>query len=222
MHLFASNNMKPPVSGSPANRNLSGVTHLGAPAVGFSLVVKRSSRPCTTMEIPFPTSMVVVEDQVLYVFFFRSCSPNQSRSFSHGRCDEYCPCNIWPDCYIFDNGDSYSWLARNIDKAVRLLFPGILVRVRLPMVIDYFNGCARARSLALRLKLKKRRTTVGIYKFMVRYLCHYLLPAFRKYKIVSWKKKSLKISKISSFSLRLYFVIARDSLYISTMYCLLL
>jgi hypothetical protein len=39
-----------------------------------------------------------------------------------------------------------------------------------------------------------------------------------KYKIVSWKKKSLKASKISSFFLRLYFVIAGDGLYISTMY----
>jgi hypothetical protein len=39
-----------------------------------------------------------------------------------------------------------------------------------------------------------------------------------KYKIVSWKKKSLKASKIRSFFLRLYFVIAEDSLYISTMY----
>jgi hypothetical protein len=47
-------------------------------------------------------------------------------------------------------------------------------------------------------------------------------PPSGKYKIVSWKKKSLKTSKISSFSLRLYFVIAEDSLCISTMYYLLL
>jgi hypothetical protein len=32
----------------------------------------------------------------------------------------------------------------------------------------------------------------------------------------------LKASKISSFFLRLYFIIAGDSLYISTMYCSLL
>jgi hypothetical protein len=35
-------------------------------------------------------------------------------------------------------------------------------------------------ALALRLKLKKGRTTIGIYRFMVRYLCHYLLAGFRK------------------------------------------
>jgi hypothetical protein len=43
-----------------------------------------------------------------------------------------------------------------------------------------------------------------------------------KYNIVSWKKKSLKASKISTFFLRLYFVIAGDSLYIFAMYCSLL
>jgi hypothetical protein len=46
--------------------------------------------------------------------------------------------------------------------------------------------------------------------------------ASRKCKIVSWKKKSLKALKISSFFLRLYFVITGDSLYICTMYCSLL
>jgi hypothetical protein len=35
-------------------------------------------------------------------------------------------------------------------------------------------------ALALRLKLKKGRTTIGIYRFMVWYLCHYLLAGFRK------------------------------------------
>jgi hypothetical protein len=47
------------------------------------------------------------------------------------------------------------------------------------------------------------------------------LPS-EKYKIVLWKKKSLKTSKISSFFLRFCFVIAEDSLCISIMYCSLL
>jgi hypothetical protein len=38
---------------------------------------------------------------------------------------------------------------------VRLFFPGILMFILLPMLIDYSNSCVRARvSLALRLKLK--------------------------------------------------------------------
>jgi hypothetical protein len=34
--------------------------------------------------------------------------------------------------------------------------------------------------IALALRLKKRRTTIGIYRFMVWYVCHYLLAGFRK------------------------------------------
>jgi hypothetical protein len=47
------------------------------------------------------------------------------------------------------------------------------------------------------------------------------LPS-KKYKIVSWKKKEFEDLKNLLVSFRLYFVIARDSLCISTMYYLLL
>jgi hypothetical protein len=81
-------------------------------------------------------------------------SLSQSWTFSHGRREKYRPHNICPSCYIFDNGDLYSRLASNVDKAVRLLFPGILVWVLLPMVIDYFNGCVHARNLGIAAQIK--------------------------------------------------------------------
>jgi hypothetical protein len=37
-----------------------------------------------------------------------------------------------------------------------------------------------ARSLDTAAQIKKGRTTTGIYRFMVCYLCHYLLAGFRK------------------------------------------
>jgi hypothetical protein len=55
---------------------------------------------------------------------------------------EYCPCNICPGFYVFDKGDPYSRLASDIDKAVWLLFPGILV-----WMIYYFKATRHARSL---------------------------------------------------------------------------
>jgi hypothetical protein len=76
-------------------------------------------------------------------------SPDRSWIFSHGCREEYYPCNICSGCYVLDNGDSRSWLSSDIDRDVWLLLPGILVLVLLPMVIDYFNGCARARSLGI-------------------------------------------------------------------------
>jgi hypothetical protein len=49
------------------------------------------------------------------------------------------------------------------------------------MWYDCFNGCVRARSLGTAAQIKKKgRTTIGIYRFMVWYLCHYLLAGFRK------------------------------------------
>jgi hypothetical protein len=67
--------------------------------------------------------------------------------------EEVFPCNIYPGCYVLDNGDSYSRLASDIDQAVWFVFPGILALVLLPMLYDYSNGYARARNL-LWLKLK--------------------------------------------------------------------
>jgi hypothetical protein len=81
-------------------------------------------------------------------------SLDQSWPFSHGRREKYCPCNICHGCYVFDNGDSYSRLASDVDKDVRLFSPGILVWVLLPMMIDYFNGYARARGLGIAAQTK--------------------------------------------------------------------
>jgi hypothetical protein len=96
--------------------------------------------------------------------------PNRSRIFSHGCCKDVCPCNICPDCYVLDNGDSYSRLSNDVDQAARFLFPGILVLVLLPMMVDYFNGCVCARSLGIAAQKNYGRTFVGIFRFMVLYL----------------------------------------------------
>jgi hypothetical protein len=77
---------------------------------------------------------------------------------SPGCREEGYPHNICPDCYVFDNGDSCYRLSSDVDKAIRFLFPGILVLVLLPIWYDCFNGCVHARSLgtAAQIKLKKR------------------------------------------------------------------
>jgi hypothetical protein len=59
--------------------------------------------------------------------------------------EEGYPHNICPDCYVFDNGDSYSRLSSDVDRAVRFLFPGILVLIALMVT------CVHV-ALALRLK----------------------------------------------------------------------
>jgi hypothetical protein len=81
---------------------------------------------------------------------------------------------VCPDCYVLDNGDSYSWLTNDIDQVVRLLFPVILVLVFLSMMITYFNGCTRARSLGI---IDGEYTFVGIFKSMDLYLSS---TAFKK------------------------------------------
>jgi hypothetical protein len=71
--------------------------------------------------------------------------------------------------------------------------------------------------LALLLKLKKGGLLLvfaGLW-FDIHAIIFWM-PS-EKYKIVLWKKKTLKTSKISLFSFRLYFIIVGDSLYISTM-----
>jgi hypothetical protein len=91
--------------------------------------------------------------------------------------------------------------------------------VLLPMLIDYFNGCARARSLgiAAQIKIMGELSLVftGLWFGFIR------LPS-EKYKIMSWKKKEFEDLEDLLISFRLYFVIAGDTLYISTMYYLLL
>jgi hypothetical protein len=88
------------------------------------------------------------------------------------------------------------------------------------MLIDYFNGYVRARSLGIAAQIKNMGAPLLIFAGIWYDICAIIfwLPS-EKYKIMSWKKKSLKTSKISSFSFRLYFVIVGVS---SIMYYLLL
>jgi hypothetical protein len=87
------------------------------------------------------------------------------------------------------------------------------------MLIDYFNGCAHARSLGIAAQIKimgePSLVFTGLWFSSIR------LPS-KKYKIMSWKKKEFKDLEDLVISFRLYFVIAGDSLRISTMYYLLL
>jgi hypothetical protein len=93
-------------------------------------------------------------------------SPDWFWIVSPGCREEGYPHNICPDCYVFDNCNSYSRLSSDVDKAVRFLFLGILVLVLLPMWYDCFNGCVRACSLGTAAQIKKGRTTIGIYRFI--------------------------------------------------------
>jgi hypothetical protein len=95
----------------------------------------------------------------------------------------------------------------------------MLMLVLLPILIDYFNGYACARSLgtAAQIKIMGESSLVftGLWFSFIR------LPS-EKYKIMSWKKKEFEELEDLLVSFRLHFVIAGDSLCISTMYYLLL
>jgi hypothetical protein len=67
--------------------------------------------------------------------------------FSLGGHENNYSCNICPGCYVLDNSDSYSRLPVDVDQVVRLFCPIILMLVLLPILIYYFNGCARICSL---------------------------------------------------------------------------
>jgi hypothetical protein len=81
--------------------------------------------------------------------------PDRFWIVSPGCREEGYPRNIYPDRYVFDNDDSYARLSSDVDKAVRFLFPGILVLVLLPIWYDCFNGCVRTRSLGTATQIKK-------------------------------------------------------------------
>jgi hypothetical protein len=87
------------------------------------------------------------------------------------------------------------------------------------MVIDYFNGCARARSLGIAAQIKIMGEPSLV--FSGHWFNFIQLPS-KKYKIMSWKKKKFEDLKDLLVSFKLNFVIAGDSLCISTMYYLLL
>jgi hypothetical protein len=145
--------------------------------------------------------------------------PDRSWIFSHGRREEYYPRNNFPGCYVLDNGDSYSRLSSDVNQVVRLFCPGILVLVLLPMLIDYFNGCAHARGLGIAAPIKIMGEPLSVFTGL---WFGFIRLSSEKYKIMSWKKKEFEDLEDLRVSIRLYFVIARDSLCISTMYYLLL
>jgi hypothetical protein len=92
-------------------------------------------------------------------------SPDRLWILSPSCCKEGYPYNIYPNYYIFDNGDSYFRLPSNVDKVVWMLFTKILVLELFPMLHD--NGYARARSVGIVAQIRKGRTIASIFTFMV-------------------------------------------------------
>jgi hypothetical protein len=136
-------------------------------------------------------------------------SPDQFWIFSLGCREENYPRSICPDGYILDNGDSYPRLSSDVDQVVRLFYPEILVLVLLPMWIDYFNGCTRARSLGIAAQIKFMGEPPLVFTCL--WFGIYLGLPSEKYKIMSWKKKEFEDLKDLLVSFRLYFVIVKDS-----------
>jgi hypothetical protein len=88
------------------------------------------------------------------------------------------------------------------------------------MVIDYFNGCARTRSLGIAAQIKIMGEPSLVFSgHWFNFLFGCLLKNVRLY---HGKRKYFEDLKDLLVSFRLYFVIAEDSLCISTMYYLLL
>jgi hypothetical protein len=148
--------------------------------------------------------------------------PDRSWIIFIGCREEVFPRNIYPGCYVLDNGDPYSRPASDVDQAVRFIFPGILVVVLLPMLDDYSNSCARARSLgtAAKIKIMGEPSLVFTGLWFGTHVLFMRLPS-EKYKIASWKKNDYEDLDDLLVSFRLCFVIAEDSLCIFTMYYLL-
>jgi hypothetical protein len=92
----------------------------------------------------------------------------------------------------------------------------------LSYVLGYYILMAARVHVALALRLKYKNMGAPLLVFASIwydiYAIIFWLPS-EKYNIVSWKNKSLKTSKISSFSFRFYFMIIEVS---SNMYYLLL
>jgi hypothetical protein len=86
-------------------------------------------------------------------------------------------------------------------------------------LIDYFNDCAHARSFGIAAQIK----IMGEPSLVFTGLCFdFIQLSSRKYKIMLWKKIEFEDLNDLMIYFRIYFVIARDSLCISTMYYLLL
>jgi hypothetical protein len=88
------------------------------------------------------------------------------------------------------------------------------------MWIDYFNGCARARSLGIVAQIKIMGEPPLVFTGL--WFGIYLGLPLEKYKIVSCKNKEFEDLGDLLVSFRLYFVIVKDSSCDSTMYYLLL
>jgi hypothetical protein len=125
-------------------------------------------------------------------------SPDRSWIFSHGRREEYYPRNNFLGCYVLDNGDSYSRLPSDVDQVVRLFCSDMLGLVLLPMLIDYFNGYARACSLGIAAQIKIMVEPSLVFTGLWFDLFGCLLKSIR---LCHGRKKSLKTSKICSFLL---------------------
>jgi hypothetical protein len=88
------------------------------------------------------------------------------------------------------------------------------------MWIDYFNDCARARSLDIAAQIKIMGEPPLVFTDL--WFGIYLGLHSKKYKIVSWKKKEFEDLEDLLVFFRLYFVIIKDSSCNSTIYYLLL
>jgi hypothetical protein len=126
-------------------------------------------------------------------------SPDQSWIFSHGRCEEYYPRNNLPGCYVLDNGDSYSRLPSDVDQVVRLFCPDMLMLVLLPMLIDYFNDYARARSLSTAAQIKIMGEPSLVYLQVYGLILFGCL--LKNTRLCHERRKSLETSKICLFLL---------------------
>jgi hypothetical protein len=84
------------------------------------------------------------------------------------------------------------------------------------MLIDYFNGCARAHGLGIAAQIKIIGESLLVFTGL--WFGIYLGLPSEKYKIVSWEKKEFEDFKDLLVSFRLYFVIVKDSSCISTIY----
>jgi hypothetical protein len=106
--------------------------------------------PSNDHGISYPTSMMVLGDYsslgMCIQVFIRHIGFVSFLTVVRSLLTIFCPI-----CYIIDNGDSYSRLPSDV---VRLFFSSILVLVLLPMLIDHFNGCARAHNFGIWLELK--------------------------------------------------------------------
>jgi hypothetical protein len=113
--------------------------------------------------------------------------------FSLGCREENYPRSICPSGYILDNGDSYPRLPSDVDQVVRLFCPDILMLVLLLMWIDYFNGCARARSLGIAAQIK----IMGEPWYLQVYGLVSILGCLQKStRLCHGRRKNLKTSKI--------------------------